>query len=84
MADFAKFDYIFGMDHENMRQLESMCPKQAKAKCLLLGTFDHLAKTPNDVIIEDPYYESRAELFEVVYEQCLRSVTGFLDETIEQ
>lgn len=52
--DFTKFDFIFGMDDENMADLKRLAPKGSHAKCLLLGEFD-----PNkERIIRDPYYVS--------------------------
>lgn len=51
--DFNDFDYIFGMDEENMSELRSLAPKNSKAELLMLGDFG-LAK--ENRIIEDPYY----------------------------
>lgn len=51
--DFNDFDYIFGMDTENMADLKRLAPKGSKAKCLMLGDF---GLDKNDRIIEDPYY----------------------------
>lgn len=49
--DFYKFDYIFGMDYNNIEDLNDLKPDDAKAKILLLGDFD-----PNgEGIIRDPY-----------------------------
>lgn len=53
-ADFKKFDYIFGMDDENIGDLKSTAPKDATAKILLLGDFD----PEGERIIRDPYYVS--------------------------
>lgn len=53
--DFTDFDYIFGMDEDNMSQLRSLAPKGSKAELLMLGDFGLNAK---DRIIEDPYYVS--------------------------
>lgn len=53
--DFEEFDYIFGMDEENMDDLASRAPKGSKAKLLMLGDFG-LPKAER--IIEDPYYVS--------------------------
>lgn len=74
--DFKKFDYIFGMDNENISDLNRLAPKSSsKNKILLLGSFD-----PNgEKIIRDPYYDSDCAGFEKCYEQCVRSCNGFLD-----
>lgn len=53
-ADFKKYDYIFGMDDENIEDLKERCPKDGTAKILLLGEFD----PAGDRIIRDPYYVS--------------------------
>lgn len=52
--DFKKFDYIFGMDTENISELKDMEPKDGTAKILMLGDFD----SEEDRIIRDPYYVS--------------------------
>lgn len=52
--DFKKFDYIFGMDTDNMEDLVSLKPKDGTAKLLMLGEFD----PQGDKIIRDPYYVS--------------------------
>lgn len=52
--DFKKFDYIFGMDEENIEDLKGLSPKDATAKILLFGDFD----PEGDRIIRDPYYVS--------------------------
>lgn len=50
--DFNHYDYIFGMDEANMRDLNKRAPKGSKAKLLLFGDFD----PQGDRIIRDPYY----------------------------
>lgn len=52
--DFEQFDYIFGMDDENMSALNQKAPKNSKAELHLLGSFD----PKGDRIIRDPYYVS--------------------------
>lgn len=53
--DFYEFDYIFGMDEDNMSDLRRLAPKDCKAELLMLGDFG-LSKEKR--IIEDPYYVS--------------------------
>ncbi|CAL8071760.1 unnamed protein product [Orchesella dallaii] len=72
--DFKHYDYIFGMDNENIRSLTSMAPKDSKAKIELLGSYD----TENLLIIRDPYYDDDDKGFYDCYNQCLRSCKGFL------
>lgn len=50
--DFYKFDYIFGMDEDNISDLERIKPGGSKAAILLLGDFD----PQGERIIRDPYY----------------------------
>lgn len=52
--DFKHYDYIFGMDDENISELKELSPRDATAKILLLGDFD----PEGDRIIRDPYYVS--------------------------
>nr|CAD7410822.1 unnamed protein product [Timema poppensis] len=77
-TDFKKFDYIFGMDKENMNELTRLAPPGSKAKNLLLGSFD----PEGDTIIRDPYYDDDDVGFEKCYQQCVRSCTAFLDTGI--
>lgn len=53
-VDFSQFDYIFGMDDENIDDLTSMAPADSKAKVELLGSYD----PQGERIIRDPYYVS--------------------------
>ncbi|CAE1268166.1 ACP1 [Acanthosepion pharaonis] len=73
--DFEEFDYIFGMDHMNMRDLEEISGcKESKAKLEMLGKYD----PENILVIPDPYYDTQAEFYPV-YEQCYRCCKAFLE-----
>ncbi|XP_050669613.1 low molecular weight phosphotyrosine protein phosphatase-like, partial [Leptidea sinapis] len=61
--DFNYYDYIFGMDEENKKSLNSKAAKGSKAKLLLFGNFD----PEGDRIIRDPYYDSDSAGFEQVF-----------------
>lgn len=99
--DFDKFDWIFGMDNDNIQDLNGLKPTESRAKVELLGSYD----PSGEVIIRDPYYVCRLSIFtesenkmrmlnvfmiflqdagsagfQKVYEQCLRSVTAFLNK----
>ncbi|XP_055698315.1 low molecular weight phosphotyrosine protein phosphatase 1-like [Phlebotomus papatasi] len=77
--DFNKFDYIFGMDNENINDLKKLAPANCSSKILLLGDFD-----PEDQkIIKDPYFESGSDGFKQCYVQCVRSCKAFLAQTTE-
>ena len=71
--DFDKFDYIFGMDHENMSDLDNVKPKNCKAKTVMLGEYD----PEKELIIVDPYFGNDMRDFDKVYEQCCRCCEGF-------
>ncbi|XP_055587166.1 low molecular weight phosphotyrosine protein phosphatase 1-like [Uranotaenia lowii] len=75
--DFEHYDYIFGMDKENMTDLKQMAPYKSKAKLLLLGDYD--TEAPGK-IIRDPYYDQGSDGFEQCYVQCVRCCKGFLEK----
>ncbi|XP_060532633.1 low molecular weight phosphotyrosine protein phosphatase 1-like [Cylas formicarius] len=74
--DFSEFDYIFGMDENNISNLKGQQPPGTKAKILLLGDFD----PKGERIIRDPYYDNNSKGFEKCYQQCVRACNGFLDQ----
>ncbi|KAI1300255.1 Low molecular weight phosphotyrosine protein phosphatase [Halotydeus destructor] len=74
--DFKKFDYIFGMDHENVTDISDEKPKDSKAVIEMLGDYD----PKKEGIIIDPYYDSDSKRFELCYERCVRCVNAFLDK----
>ncbi|XP_017754759.1 PREDICTED: low molecular weight phosphotyrosine protein phosphatase-like isoform X2 [Eufriesea mexicana] len=74
--DFYKYDYIFGMDNENIKSLNRLKPNDCKAKIELLGKYD----PQQEIIIRDPYYDMNIEGFKKVYEQCVRSIVAFLEQ----
>lgn len=77
--DFTRFDYIFGMDNANIRDIEEIKPPNSTAKIELLGSYDPKGET----IIKDPYYQSGEKGFEINYHQCLRSCSAFLDNVTQ-
>ncbi|KAG8177934.1 hypothetical protein JTE90_000797 [Oedothorax gibbosus] len=74
--DFTKFDYIFGMDENNISDLKDLAPKHYTAKIELLGDYD----PQGPCIIRDPYYDDGSEGFEEVYKQCMRCCKAFLEK----
>lgn len=50
--DFTAFDWIFGMDTNNINELNDMKPSNCTAKIEFLGSYD----PQGEVIIRDPYY----------------------------
>ncbi|KZT37408.1 LMWPc-domain-containing protein [Sistotremastrum suecicum HHB10207 ss-3] len=71
--DFRTFDYILGSDANNVRDLERLKPKDAKATVALWGSFD------DGRPIADPYYGG-IDGFERCYQQCVRYSNAFLDQ----
>ncbi|KAL7008505.1 Low molecular weight phosphotyrosine protein phosphatase [Cystobasidiomycetes sp. EMM_F5] len=69
---FDEFDYILGMDDNNVRNLKSMQPKNSKAKVQLFGEFG------DGRIIDDPYYGGKSG-FEKTYQQVAAYTDGLLD-----
>lgn len=51
--DFSHFDYIVGMDHQNIRALQSMQPEGSKARVLDMASFLH---HHDEACVPDPYY----------------------------
>ncbi|XP_077978414.1 low molecular weight phosphotyrosine protein phosphatase-like isoform X1 [Glandiceps talaboti] len=73
--DFSNFQYIFGMDDSNIRNINAVKPKDSTAKVMLLGSYD----PKGHKIIQDPYYGGAAG-FDIVYEQVTRCSENFLKE----
>ncbi|PAV75640.1 hypothetical protein WR25_07973 [Diploscapter pachys] len=75
-GDFKKFDHIFGMDADNMRDLKRLASAESKAKLYCLADFD-----PKKEIyqIVDPYYDSTGQLFDQIFPEITRCLEAFLD-----
>lgn len=79
VSDFQKFDYIFAMDRDNLRDLQRIHQRVGgKAKVMLFGEFAGKKKAEE---VDDPYYGAR-DGFEVAYEQCMRFSKNFLKDTL--
>ena len=76
-ADFTKFDFIFGMDDENMDDINSMKPANSTARIEKLGTYD-----PEGVEdVADPYYGNEGfKDFQVCFAHCDRCVKEFFNK----
>lgn len=74
--DYEKFDWIFGMDNYNIRDINRKKPANSKAVVQLLGDYH-----PNgSCIIRDPYYDSDNQGFEECYQRCVASINNFFDK----
>ncbi|XP_076340811.1 low molecular weight phosphotyrosine protein phosphatase-like isoform X3 [Tachypleus tridentatus] len=76
--DFNNFDYVFGMDENNINDLKEIAPRSYRAELELLGKYD----PEGELIIQDPYYDRGDKGFERVYEQCIRCCNNFLDQNL--
>lgn len=74
--DFLHFDYIFGMDKENIKTLKEKAPHGSKARIELLGLCDCECK----FIIPDPYHDNNSSGFEECYEISYRPCSAFLNQ----
>ncbi len=76
-SDFARFDYVLGLDRENRADLRRLAPDDtARAKVHLLRDFD--PRSPADSDVPDPYYGGPAG-FEKVFDICLAACQGLLE-----
>ena len=51
--DFARFDLVLAMDHDNLARLHALCPRGAAARLRLLMSF---APAAGSAVVPDPYY----------------------------
>jgi len=72
--DFEAFDYIFAMDHENLHNLQSICPIASQSKLALFLSFSGL----NENEVPDPYYGGSGG-FEHVLDLVESASLGFLE-----
>lgn len=70
--DFFDFDYILAMDHDNLKNLKQMAPKNARAHLDLLLHYSHTH--PNESV-PDPYFGG---------EQGFRAMYPLMQEALEQ
>lgn len=74
---FTKFDYILGMDRENLSNLKRLAPKNSSATVDLFGSY----RTSSDFnrIVDDPYYGGQNG-FEITYDQVTDFSKGLLED----
>ncbi|MDL2250585.1 low molecular weight phosphotyrosine protein phosphatase [Lachnospiraceae bacterium OttesenSCG-928-J05] len=71
-ADYEEYDYLIGMDHYNLRNIERICGVDTEGKVSLLLSF-----AGEDREIDDPWYTNR---FEKTYEDVVAGCEGLLKE----
>ncbi len=74
VQDFAEFDLILAMDHDNLANLREKCPPQHRHK---LALFMHYAPQCGSEVVPDPYYGG-AQGFEQVLDYCEQASDGLL------
>lgn len=65
--DFYHFDYLIGMDSQNIRDLKAIAPKDCQDKIMAFDATD----------VPDPYYTGR---FEEVYQQIQKGCQKWLEK----
>jgi len=71
--DFHEFDYLLGMDENNVRNIKYAQPKDSKATVKLFGEYG------DGKSIQDPYYGGKGD-FKTTYKQVLSYSEGLLKE----
>lgn len=74
--DFRRFDFIFAMDRQNLRELEALRPKDSSAT---LGLFLEYAPRGSSLEVPDPYYGGPAA-FEEVLDLTTAAARGLIAE----
>ena len=86
-SDFERFDYIIGMDHENMSTLKRMKSRQPDAKSQIICLADYLQKHTDFNLqqhpreVPDPYYGSQRD-FEFALDLIEDACEGLLHELV--
>lgn len=73
--DFHAFDYVLGMDHDNLAAIHALQPADSQAKTGLLLAYAGLPNTD----VPDPYYGGE-EGFEQVLDMIEQASAGLIDE----
>lgn len=74
--DFTEFDYIFAMDHQNLRNIQAVQPEGAKAQVMLLMD---MVSGREGAAIADPYYDGE-EQFAYTWEDVLAAADAIIAE----
>ncbi|PKG99188.1 protein-tyrosine-phosphatase [Paraglaciecola sp. MB-3u-78] len=74
VQDFEKFDYILGMDNQNIENLLKDCPEEFQHKVSLLLSFG----ASEEQEVPDPYYGGKGG-FEYVLDLIEQGADGFIE-----
>ena len=82
-ADFAEYDMVVALDSDHRDVLEELArrtddPDAARAKIVMLRSYDPKLRPGDEPDIADPYYGGRRGFMDVL-EQVERSCAGLLD-----
>ncbi len=80
--DFTKFDYIFGMDHDNMADLMRMTRNDEERKKVMCAA-DFMTRHPGYDTVPDPYYGG-AEDFELALDLIEDACDGIINEILKR
>jgi protein-tyrosine phosphatase len=72
--DFQRFDYVLAMDQNNLRELQALRPRNARAQLALFMSF---APEAGRLDVPDPYYGGDAD-FEAVLDLTTAASRGLL------
>lgn len=76
-GDFARFDYIFGMDHENMADLRRLARTDAE-RAKVICAADFMTRHPQYDTVPDPYYGGDGD-FELALDLIEDACDGIID-----
>lgn len=71
-ADYAKYEYLIGMDSHNLQNMQKICGKDTAHKCYRLLDF---TENPRD--IADPWYTGN---FDATYADIVEGCTALLEK----
>jgi protein-tyrosine phosphatase len=77
--DFEDYDLILAADRRNLRDLQAIAPRRARARIHLLREFDPASAGAPDLDVPDPYYGGD-DGFEHVLDLVEAACRGLLDE----
>ncbi|TFW25572.1 low molecular weight protein-tyrosine-phosphatase [Duganella callida] len=79
-SDFAAFDHVVAMDHDNLKLLQAICPPEHQHKLSLM--MSHAARRDSDVV-PDPYYGG-GKGFDLVLDYLESAAEGLLRKLTQQ
>lgn len=72
--DYDKFDYLLGMDGENLRNMRRVWPDDPEGKISLIMDY-----SDNPRSVADPWYTGN---FKATYDDLVEGLNGFLEEIL--